>query len=176
MMHKKSEERRRSGIRKIQLFVSVSMLAFFVTSCNLMTEKNNHPTKDSSDTTQITQKPDAAMDSVVLFLIDASAKDFNDNQPPVPVGFRNVQIKNLTGPDNEDHFMLCGQFLAQDKQDKDEWIYFVTIKTDPYEQWIGSNALTYCQDASPVSYKVNDLSAALKSRVDAVFKSDHPAR
>jgi len=174
-MHKISEKKQRSGLLKIQLYVSVFMLAFFITSCNSMSEKNNQ-TKGGSDTTQLTLEPDTGMDSVVLFLLDASARDFHNNQPPVPVGFRNVQIKNLTGPDKDNHYMLCGQFLAQDKQEKDEWIDFVTIKTDPYEQWLGSNALTYCREARPVSYRVNDLSAALKSRVDAVFKSGHPAR
>ena len=175
MMQIKSEKNRQTGSRYIQLYISVLILALFATSCNSMSERNDQ-TEGSSDTAQLTQKPDVAMDSLVLFLLDASATDFHKNQPPVPIGFRNVQLKNLPGPDNDNHYLLCGQFLAQGKQEKDEWIDFATIKTDPYEQWLGSNAMTYCRDARPVSYTVNDLSAALKSRVDAVFKTDHPAR
>jgi len=175
MMQIKSEKNRQTGFRNILLYISALILALFATSCNSMSERNDQ-TKVSSDTAQLTQKPDVAMDSVVLFLLDASAIDFHKNQPPVPIGFRNVRLKNLQGSENDNHFMLCGQFLAQGKQEKDEWIDFATIKTDPYEQWLGSNAITYCREARPVSYRVNDLSAALKSRVDAVFKSDQPAR
>jgi hypothetical protein len=60
------------------------------------------------------------LDSVVLFLLDASAKDFHDHQPPVSVGFRNVQLRNLQGSNAENHYMICGQFLEQDKQNKEE--------------------------------------------------------
>jgi hypothetical protein len=97
-----------------------------------------------------------------------SAKDFHDHQPPIPVNFRNVQVRNLIGPNAENNYMICGQFLALDKQSRDEWTSFATIKTDPYEQWIGSNALTYCQDSKAISYKINDLSSALKNRIDSL--------
>ena len=72
--------------------------------------------------------------------------------------------------------MICGQFLEQDKQNKDEWTSFATIKTSGYEQWIGNQSLAFCQDSRLVSYKINDLSSALKSRVDSLFNLQHPAK
>jgi hypothetical protein len=59
---------------------------------------------------------------------------------------------------------------SSDNQNKEEWTHFATIKTDPYEQWMGSNALTYCQDSKEITYTKIDLSIALKSRYDSLQK------
>jgi hypothetical protein len=116
----------------------------------------------------LVETQNASLDSIVHFLLDSSAKDFHDNQPPTPVSFRNVKVRNLIGPNAENHYMICGQFLAQDKQNKDNWISFATIKTSGYEQWIGTQSLGYCQDSKAITYKINDLSSALKSRFDSL--------
>jgi hypothetical protein len=112
-----------------------------------------------------------SQDSMVHFLLDAAARDFLDHQPPVPLGFRNVQFKYLTNPDEGKTYILCGQFLHQDNQNKVAWTQFATIKTDPYEQWMGSNAFGYCQDSEEITYTEIDLSVALKSRYDLLQKS-----
>ncbi|MFN8207292.1 MAG: hypothetical protein U0T82_07775 [Bacteroidales bacterium] len=94
-----------------------------------------------------------------------SAKDFHEHQPPVPVDFRNVQPKLL----NEKIVLICGEFLAKDEQNKENWVEFATIKTSQYEQWIGST--TYCQNSKVIAYKISDLSSALKNRFDSLQKS-----
>lgn len=167
-MDKKSKKRQIFAMYKIQLCISLTVFAIFIVSCNSIADNKNNSSKDSLERTNLTETQNTSLDSIVLFLLDMSAKDFHDNQPPIPVNFRNVQVKNLIGSNMEDHYMICGQFLIQDKQNKDEWTSFATIKTDPYEQWIGSNALTYCQDSKAVSYKIDDLSTALKNRIDSL--------
>lgn len=167
-MNKKFKMRQISTFDKIHLCISLTMVTIFLASCNPKTDYKNNPLKDSLVSTNKTETQNTSLDSIVLFLLDASAKDFHDNQPPIPVNFRNVQVRNLIGQNSENSYMICGQFLAQDKQSKDEWTSFATIKTDPYEQWIGSNALTYCQDSKAISYKINDLSSALKNRIDSL--------
>jgi hypothetical protein len=72
--------------------------------------------------------------------------------------------------------MICYQFLEQDKQNKEEWISFATVKTSGYEHWIGNQSLTYCQDSRLVSHIINDLSLALKSRVDFLLDLQNPAK
>ena len=124
---------------------------------------NNAP--NNPESSRVSKSQNASLDSVVRFLLDASAKDFHDHQPPVPVSFRNVELRNLISANAENHYMLCGQFLARDKN---EWTYFATIKTSGYEQWIGNQSLGYCQDAKAISYKISDLSSALKSRLDSL--------
>lgn len=153
---------------KIQLWISLTVVTIFLASCNSGTDKKNNSSKDSLESIDLTETQNTSLDSIVLFLLDASAKDFFENQPPIPVNFRNVQVRNLIGKNSKNNFIICGQFLAQDKQSKDEWTSFATIKTDPYEQWIGSNALTYCKDSKAISYKITDLSSALKKRLDSL--------
>jgi hypothetical protein len=160
---------------KKQLCISVLMLTLILAYSNSAPIIKNS-SKANPDSTGFAGTQNASLDSVVLFLLDASAKDFHDHQPPVPVGFRHVQLRNLTGSNAENHYMICGQFLAQDKQNKDEWTAFATIKTSGYEQWIGNQSLAYCQDSRSVSYKINDLSSALKSRVDSLFNLQNPAK
>jgi hypothetical protein len=167
-MNKKSKMGQIFVMHKIQLFISLAAVTIFLTSCNSKTDNKNNSSKDSLESTNLIETQNTSLDSIVLFLLDASAKDFHDNQPPIPVNFRNVQVRDLIGQHLENNYMICGQFLAQDKQSKDEWTSFATIKTDPYEQWIGSNALTYCQDSRAISYKIKDLSSALKNRIDSL--------
>lgn len=167
-MEKHPELRQTAVLQKILLPISILIFSLFLASCNSRSSNNNQTSKDSPDSISFTETQSTSLDSTVLFLLSASAKDFHDNQPPVPVSFRNVQVRNLIGQNAENHYLICGQFLAQDKQREDEWTSFATIKTDPYEQWIGSNALTYCQDSKAISYKIDDLSSELKSRFDSL--------
>lgn len=108
------------------------------------------------------------LDAIVQSLLEASSRDFYTHQPPLPVAFRNVKLKFLVKADVGKVYMLCGQFLAQDDPTREKWTDFATIKTSDYEQWIGSNAAAYCQDAEEIPYGASDLSSALKSRVDSI--------
>jgi hypothetical protein len=53
--------------------------------------------------------------------------------------------------------------VTNDKQETQ----FATVKNSDYEQWIGTNALTYCQDSKEIPYAKVDLSSLLKNK----FKS-----
>lgn len=157
----------------IGLFIPMLFFTVYLTSCINKTENINQTTKSNIDSSTLVGTQDSALDSIVLFLLNMSAKDFFENQPPMPIGFRNVEVRNLTAENKGDNYMICGQFLTQDKQGKEEWTSFATIKTDPYEQWIGSNALTYCQAAKAIVYKKYDLSSALKNRIVSLQNSKH---
>jgi hypothetical protein len=126
---------------------------------------NIHAPEVSSDSTHSSETQIASLDSTVNFLLNASAKDFYDHQLPVPIGFRNVQIKYF-----EEKFFICGEFLVMDEQNKEKWTAFATIKTFKYEQWIGANASTYCPNSKVISYKISDLSSTFKSRFDTLKK------
>ena len=169
-MVRQSKRRQIFNLWKIQLFIPNQILIFtlFLTSCNSTSDNSNNSSSLSPDSIHSSEMQNASLDSVVHWLLDASAKDFHDHQPPVPVGFRNVQIRYLMTPDLAKQYMICGQFLTRDKQDKDEWIPFATIKTSGYEQWIGTHSLVYCQDSKVIPYKITDLSFALKNRVDSL--------
>jgi hypothetical protein len=174
-MKRQIKRRQIIALQKNQLCIFVLMLTFFLASCKSATENKNNinSAQNIPDSVPFGETQNTSLDSIVLFLLDVSAKDFHDHQPPVPVSFRNVQVRNLIGLHAENHYMICGQFLARDKQDKDEWTSFATIKTSGYEQWIGNQSLAYCQDSRSVSYKKMDLSSALKSRIDSLFTLQH---
>ena len=167
-MKKQSKLRQTFDLHKILLSISILIFSLFLTSCNSRSKNNINSSKGSSDSISPVETQDTSQDSIVHLLLDAAAKDFHDHQPPVPLGFRNVEFKYLTKPDEEKTYLICGQFLNQDNQNKGEWTHFATIKTDPYEQWIGTNALTYCKDSKEIVYTKIDLSIALKSRFDSL--------
>ena len=64
-------------------------------------------------------------------------------------------------------YVLCGQFLTVKEGTPHGWTPFATIKTSPYEQWIGAQAAGFCQ-SPPVTWDtVGDLSSALQTRFDS---------
>jgi len=85
-------------------------------------------------------------DSVVQFLISSATMDFRNHQPPTPVDFRNIQIGYLISSDENKIFVLCGEF--QSKENLEKWETFATIKTSGYEQYIGNQAVSYCQQST----------------------------
>jgi hypothetical protein len=108
------------------------------------------------------------MDSVVQFLITSAAADFHTHRPPDPVRFRDVRVGHATTPSGEEIYRLCGEFLPAQEGGKAEWTPFATIKTSDYEQWIGGQAVGYCQSSSVIWHKVGDLSSLLQSRLDSL--------
>lgn len=96
-------------------------------------------------------------DSLVAF----SATDFSAHGPR-PDGFRNVDLRYRENDHGARSYMLCGQFRVSSGPDAD-WSDFATIKTDPYEQWIGGSAADMCARAVPVSPGGKDLSLELQS-------------
>jgi hypothetical protein len=71
-------------------------------------------------------------------------------------------------PSGEEQYMLCGQFLPAEEEGKAEWTPFATIKTSGYEQWIGAQAVGFCQGSSVIWDKEGDLSSSLQSRLDSL--------
>jgi hypothetical protein len=97
-------------------------------------------------------------------LVASSASDFalSDSRPE---GFREVDLRYRENDHGARSYMLCGQARMGDGA-KADWVDFATIKTVPYEQWIGGTATDMCAVAIPVSPDGSDLSAALQTKLD----------
>ena len=157
----------------LHLFAVVIFLTVSSVSCT--SSSDSRPTISSHDSSEnidsvVTQNDTIA--AVVQSLIDFSVSDFYKNQQPLPTDFRNVQIKYTTKPNKEIVYILCGQFTTSYKQSGNEWVYFTTIITDPYEQWIGSNALTYCENSKEIPYTKANLSAELINKLRSLLKTE----
>lgn len=146
------------------LLVTVLTVIFF--SCN-----RGNKMESSSQTTAIIADSIAPitissekLDSIVNLIVDISATDFYKNQQPAPTNFENVKLKYIKKQNGEELYILCGQFSTKDSQE----IQFATVKNSDYEQWVGVNALTYCQDSQVIPYSKMDLSTALKSKFDSL--------
>jgi len=96
-------------------------------------------------------------------LVSWSASDFSDHGPRAEK-VRNVHVRYAEKDGGERSYMLCGQFLPAGGTGVG-WMQFATIKTDPYEQWIGGQAEALCERALPLSAGDDDLSAALQARL-----------
>ena len=97
-------------------------------------------------------------------LVSWSASDFADHGPH-PEEVRNVHVRYAEKDSGERSYMLCGQFLPTGG-DSASWTQFSTVKTDPYEQWIGGQAESLCERALPLSAGADDLSSVLQSRLN----------
>ena len=86
---------------------------------------------------------------------------------PAPGKVRDVHIRYATTESGERSYMLCGQFLPRSGSPETPWISFATIKTDPYEQWIGGQAEGLCERAKVLSSPTDDLTDELQARLDA---------
>lgn len=107
-------------------------------------------------------------------LLSWSALDFA-TYGPKPEKVRNVHMRYVENDRGERIYTLCGQFLPAAGTVKSMWTHFVTIKTDPYEQWIGGNAEAYCERAIPVSANASDLSDSLEERLNNRVVPDEAA-
>lgn len=110
----------------------------------------------------------ATPDSVVDFLLTAAATDFHAHRPPDPAGFRAVRLGRVIAASGAARYMLCGEFLPAAGGPNAEWVPFATIRTSGYEQWIGAQAVGYCQGSSITWSSVGDLSASLQRRLDSL--------
>lgn len=148
--------------------LTILLVAFFTVGCS-----SSKVTKTESPTVSpipiVTQGPQSvSIDSIQQFLLAAAAADFHAHGPSNIKHFRDVRMRYLVSAPGEKTYILCGQFQREVQGGMGEWTAFVTIKTDPYEQWIGGQAATYCRDSSPLSEKVDDLSPLLQSRFDSL--------
>ena len=110
----------------------------------------------------------ASIDPPVQFLLAAAARDFHAHQPPYPARFRDVRVGRTVAPDGTERYMLCGQFLPTEGKGEHEWTPFVTIKTSGYEQLLGAQAASYCEQPSIIWEDREDLSSSLQSLLDSL--------
>ena len=158
-MIERSKWSSRSRVRTFFMYVSVFALVLTVSACNATSVKEN---RSAAGTISIT--PDS-LDRVVEIVIDVSARDFAKNQVPPPSEFRSVSIRYLVKPSQEVLYILCGEFRTGEKE---PWVPFTTIKNSDYEQWIGPNGATYCEQSTVMPYPAADLSSLLIKRFRAV--------
>jgi hypothetical protein len=143
---------------------AISFSLILLVACNTAPKQpGNSQTKTPVSEFNIT-----SIDSIQQFLLIAAATDFHNHIPPNPLRFRDVRLGHLTGSNGEIRYILCGQFLHIEEKGKSEWTSFVTIKTDPYEQWLGNQAEAFCNDQSVKWENVGDLSSLLQSQLDAL--------
>ena len=106
------------------------------------------------------------MNPEIEFLLTSAATDFHTHRGSYPARFRNVRSGYFVMADGTRQYRLCGEFLPAQGGREAEWTRFVTIRTDPYEHWLGGQAAPYC-DAS-VTWDEGDLSSLLQRRLDSL--------
>lgn len=96
-------------------------------------------------------------------LVAYAASDFaaSDSRPE---GFRKVDLRYRENDQGARTYLLCGEAHLR-AGDKGEWVPFATLKTMPYEQWLGGTASDLCARAVPVLPEISDLSAALQAKL-----------
>ncbi|QSX28665.1 hypothetical protein JYB88_10220 [Shewanella cyperi] len=99
-------------------------------------------------------------------LIEWAASNFSEHGPSV-AGVQNVHVRVLTLANGETGYLLCGEFHTSTAGPGAEWTHFATIKTDPYEQWIGGLGESQCEHATPSTTPPQDLSTELQARLSA---------
>ncbi|MFZ4796981.1 MAG: hypothetical protein ACOYMA_05770 [Bacteroidia bacterium] len=157
---------------KIQLCVTLLFFTFFFASCNSNSDKSTAKTTiTSTENSSDTVFSNDSINAIAQSIIDISATDFYKNQKPLPIDFRNVQLRYSIKPNKEVLFILCGEFNTEENQNNIDWIHFTTIKNYDYEQWIGPSGLTYCENSTEIPYKKTDLSADLINHLNALKKT-----
>jgi len=137
-------------------------------ACNTTPVSQNQPQPASPAPVAASEGEKPSTDSPMEFLLISSASDFHAHRPPTVARFRGVRFGHMMSADGATRYLLCGEFLPQAQQGKAEWTPFVTIKTSGYEQWLGSQAVGFCQGSKVVWDGVEDLSSALQNRLDSL--------
>ena len=95
-------------------------------------------------------------------LVSHAASDFAASDSN-PTGFRKVDMRYRENEHGARTYMLCGQVRTGVGAGA-SWVDFATVKTKPFEQWLGSAAIETCALATPVSSHDNDLSDLLEAK------------
>lgn len=145
---------------------SVYMMMFFIInallSCGTPTEKPEAPVSvETNGVADNSASLGDSLDTIVAFLIEKSAGDFYKSQRPLPLLFRDVELKTISSDDRGTFYLICGSFAVKPDPAEAEWTLFATIKTGDYEQWIGGGATGYCSKGTPVPYTKSDLTTLL---------------
>jgi len=147
-------------------------IALFVTlvfaACNTAPVSHSQSQVASPGPVPALKGPKSSTDSPIDFLLTSAATDFHAHHPPYPTRFREVRFGHFMTEAGEKQYMLCGEFLPQQREGKAEWMPFATIKTSGYEQYIGAQAVSFCQLSHVVWDKDEDLSSSLQNRLDSL--------
>ena len=147
----------------LQLFAVVSFTITFM-SCESKANKQEKAA-ENFETAISTEVRIPIPDSITSFLLDFAATDFHASQLSKPLEFRNLRAGYQVISGNDLQYVLCGEFMEQQKE---EWMPFATIKTGPYEQWLGRQALSICEDPAITFENEKELSKKLKDRLDVL--------
>jgi len=144
---------------KIILTIALSLFMGLLICCN-------NPDGNETSKAVLTENENkfehkgAVPDSITRYLLTSAAGDFYKQKSPLAIDFRQVQIGYILGDNNERIYLICGEFLSEEKKEKNKWDGFSTIKTQGYEQYIG-NHLPFCEQAIFVKADFN-LTEVLK--------------
>ncbi len=136
--------------------IAILFCTFILLGCNSTPDKRTGSVK-----------PDSDNDSIVQFLLNSAASDFRANGPSV-ASLRNVRMGYIVTSSGEKQYRLCGEYLGAGEQTEAGWTPFATIKTVDYEQWIGNQALVFCNDTLMHWIEADGLSAKLQSKLDSL--------
>ncbi|MHA6279593.1 hypothetical protein ACXYMT_05380 [Salinimicrobium sp. CAU 1759] len=150
-------------VKLLQIFAVIACTIAFM-SCE---SKANKPEKvaENLETEISTEVRNSIPDSITTLLLDFAATDFHASQLSKPLEFRKVRAGYQITSGKNFQYVLCGEFMEQQKE---EWMPFATIKTEPYEQWLGRQALSICEDPAMTFQNEKDLSKKLKDRMDVL--------
>ncbi|MDD5360783.1 MAG: hypothetical protein PHN88_01520 [Ignavibacteria bacterium] len=147
-------------------FILLYLAAIFLTllmACNTQVKEKDSRTNTSNNTTKPESK-ESIPDSVIQFLINSAAMDFNEHQAGKIIDVRNVKAGYTTSGDRKS-YLVCGEFLSKEKN---EWDQFTTIKTSGYEQYLGRNI--YCQDATFTENDSKRITEEIKNKLTGLKK------
>jgi hypothetical protein len=144
----------------------VLLVTLVLAACN--TAPASHTQSQAVSPGPSSEEQKSSTDSPVEFLLTAAATDFHAHHPPFPARFRDVRFGHFITQAGAKQYMLCGEFLPQQREDKAEWTPFATIKTSGYEQYVGVQAVSFCQRAQVVWDNNGDLSSSLQKRLDSL--------
>lgn len=103
--------------------ISVIKIMLMLSAILLISCKTSNPPAQTTQTsntefkTELVKSESSEMqiDSIVQFLINASASDFHKTRPNSSINFRDVKLAYTVTPNNEKMYLLCGEFQIQEK-------------------------------------------------------------
>lgn len=110
------------------------------------------------------QAPSPDVASIEDILVPLAVADFASNGPAAD-GFRDVTLQYRETATGARSYMLCGQMHTGTGANA-AWEDFATIRTAPYEQWIGTPATEVCAQGTPVAGG-RDLAAVMERALRA---------
>jgi hypothetical protein len=148
----------------IHQILAIILVTACCASCRLDSGQADHSLV--SVRTEKTENGDEVpLENAVKYLLNSCASDFQKHHVSRPVKFRNMKIGYIMKADSTKQYMLCGEFLPEDKKEVEGWVPFATIRTMDFEQWIGDQSIPFCEDKNVVWEKAGNLSEKLIAKL-----------